>query len=99
MKTAKEWAESAVTDTGWILDKDAAVAMSQPSRAHVARGIMERLVERVQADARAPLEEEIARLRAENERLIAEHTEYRAFVADANDMRAEEHEQIRKANQ
>jgi hypothetical protein len=99
MKTAKEWAESAVTDTGWILDKDAAVAMSQPSRAHVARGIMERLVERVQADARAPLEEEISRLRAENDRLNAKHVEYRAFVADANDMLAEEHEQIRKANQ
>jgi hypothetical protein len=64
-----------------------------------ARGIIERLVERVQADARAPLEEEIARLRVENDRLNAEHVDYRAFIANANDMLAEEHEQIGKANQ
>lgn len=61
-----------------------------------AREVIERLVERVQADARAPLEEEIARLRKENERLNAEHADYLAFIADANDMLAEEHEQARR---
>jgi hypothetical protein len=36
---------------------------------HDARAIIERVVERVQADARAPLEAEISRLREENEQL------------------------------
>jgi hypothetical protein len=43
--------------------------------------------------------EEIARLRAANERLAAEHVEYLSFVADANDLLAEEHEQVRKLGQ
>lgn len=103
MKTAKEWAESVVR----ACDVDVAL---EDSGGHVriaiefpvyevheaAVGIIERLVERVQADARVPLEEEIARLRAENVRLNAEHVEYRAFIADANDMLAEEHEQARR---
>lgn len=96
MNTAKEWAESVVTESAWIGDSEAAVAMCQASQVEKARAIIERLVERVQADARAPLEEEITRLRAENERLSAE---LREFVAVENNIRAEEHEQIRKANQ
>jgi hypothetical protein len=103
MKTAKEWAESVVCGQVpgtksyvWLDDgqsQNASIVSEQ------AIGIIERLVERAQVDARAPLEEEIARLRAENERLNAEHVEYRAFIADANDMLAEDHDQIRKANQ
>lgn len=86
MKTAKEWAESVVgepyEDGGrWhvdLRDEDDYVPLERQSELGVAdsigadaSGIIERLVERVQADARAPLEEEIARLREERERDIA----------------------------
>lgn len=96
MKAAREWAESVVTESAWIEDSEAAVAMCQASQVEKARAIIERLVERVQADVRAAVEEEIARLRAENGRLNAEHTEYREFIAISNDMLAEEHERARR---
>ena len=106
MKSAKEWAEIVVAGPKkafgrWIAslhDAEQSVEFEDPLAETVtsARGIIERLVERAQADARAPLEEEVARLRAENERLNAEHADYLAFIADANDMLAEEHEQARR---
>jgi hypothetical protein len=107
MKTAKEWAESVVRVEGVdaILEDDSGYIcvdgeqMYPEEERETATGIILRLVERVQADARAPLEAEVARLRVENDRLNAEHVDYRAFIANANDMLAEEHEQIGKANQ
>lgn len=92
MKTAKEWAESVVSDPVlldqrmWnvsLIDDQAppGISLIEPSDeedAHDlcsdARSIIERLVERVQADTRTPLEDEIARLKEEawhRERLIA----------------------------
>lgn len=83
MKTAKEWAAQVVDEPHeiecgmWnvaLIDEHARVALIEPSGEDDARdltvdtiGIIERLVERAQADARAPLEEEIARLRVEVE--------------------------------
>lgn len=84
MKTAKEWAESVVVEPEcdgirWAARIEDPVArawfesegliVDALDDAERARGIIERLVERVQADARAPLEEEIARLRAANRKL------------------------------
>lgn len=60
-------------------------------RQKLAREIVERQRDEAQA--------EVEKLRAENDRLNAEHVDYLAFIADQNDMRAEEHDQIRKANQ
>lgn len=73
MKTAKEWAESVVrrSDAGAILVDDEQYIyfdgddLSPVETFDIADGIIEHLVERVQADARAPLDEEIARLRVE----------------------------------
>jgi hypothetical protein len=81
MKTAKEWAESVVTylhgtdtwDPALKDEKDFVILESSEdiegpyAREVIADGrvIIERLVERVQADARAPLEKEIVKLRIE----------------------------------
>jgi hypothetical protein len=84
MKTAKEWADEAIAGAfndgkrwGVRLEDVEDYVLLEPKsdlRAAIdlhdeARSIIERLVERVQADTRAPLEAEIARLRAENESL------------------------------
>lgn len=55
----------------------------EAQKADDARTIIERLVERVQADARAPLDAEIARLRAENDRLVIEIGSTRADLRQA----------------
>lgn len=82
MKSAKEWAASVVAGPyhdgdRWVTrledDGDYVPLEPQPrsdcgnSIATAAAGIIERLVERVQADARAPLEEEIARLKEDRD--------------------------------
>lgn len=75
MKTAKEWAESVVR--GQVPGTKSYLWLDDGQCPHGAIvgdhavPIIERLVERVQADARAPLEEQIARLREERERDIA----------------------------
>lgn len=81
MRSAKEWAADAVTDSGWVHDKDARVALCQPSRTPAARGIIERLVEHAQADARAPLEEEIARLKTRNDYVEGMTGAYESVIA------------------
>jgi hypothetical protein len=85
MKTAKEWAAESIEGPDrqdlWTwrsrlaVDQDYVPLEPQEDREDSerlcdnARGVIERLVERVQADARAPLEAEIARLRQENQSL------------------------------
>ena len=81
MKTAKEWAESVVVGPEcraglWpaLLDDGAGyVPLERQTETYDAqdvyndaRSIIERIVEHVQADALAPLEREVERLRDEN---------------------------------
>jgi hypothetical protein len=81
MKSAKEWAAEVVRrsdypsvgeyhvsieiDGAYITSEGQGSTTDGERAERVARGIIERLVERVQADARAPLESETARLKEE----------------------------------
>lgn len=117
MKTAKEWAESVVrrSDAGAILVDDEQYIyfdgddLSPVETFDIADGIIERLVERVQADARAPLEEEIARLRmakedvegamrrlirVRDERVVKLEQERDATLAEAERLREERRRDI-----